>query len=74
MMCHGFFYVTFTRSPGVFLGLDGQGFCWRYNHDNMSETMACSLQIKFNNLRNGILLLLGLGLGLGISRSLRVRV
>ena len=63
MMCHGFFYVTFTRSPGGFFWSRWSRICWRYNHDNMSETMACSLQIKFNNLRKGILLLPGLGLG-----------
>ncbi len=46
MMGHGFFCATFTTSPGIFFGLIGQRFCWRYNHDTISETIGHSFAEK----------------------------
>lgn len=65
MMGHGFFCATFTTSPGIFFGLIGQRFCWRYNHDTMSETIGQSFAEKNSFIA---------GAGAGVSRSLRLRV
>lgn len=66
MMGHGFFYATFTTSPGIFFWPQlSKNLLEIYsNHDNMSETTGLFLlKKKINYFRNEILLLPGLGLG-----------
>lgn len=73
MMSHGFFCATFTTSPGIFFGLIGQRFCWRYNHDTPCQRrLASPLQKKIQQYykRNAFIA----GAGAGVSRSLRLRV
>lgn len=69
MTGHGFICATFTTSPGIFFGLIGQRFCWRYNHVTMSETTGLLFAEKNSTILKQNTFIAG-----AVSRSLRLRV